>query len=162
MIGDSNNDITVTVKLSNPVPLNGRVMIQFPYWNPEATNTVFRLYPYLASPSSPSCLRASSQAPITTASSIPCTFDTSTQILTLSSLFRRPALSGDSFSFTVKQVKNPINTQPVTNIEVYTVDDDAVQSGQIDWAQVTMQASTPAAIVSSSVKPDLFTVQEKA
>lgn len=78
MIGDSNNDITIALKLSNPVPLNGRVMIQFPYWNPEAANTVFRLYPYLTTPSSPTCLRASSVAPITTSSNIQCSFDSST------------------------------------------------------------------------------------
>jgi hypothetical protein len=81
--------------------------------------------------------------------------------LTLRNLFAKALQIGDTFTFLVKGVKNPINTQAVTNIQFYTVD-DTDSFGQIDWTQVQLQANNPALITTSAVKLDVYTVQEKA
>ena len=92
-------------------------------------------------------------------SSISCTFDTVNQILTLSNCFTSFVPSGTEISFIIKNVRNPVSTQPVSDIQVYTVDDTTKQ-GTIDWAQGTLSVSVYGKITTSAVKPDSTLVQE--
>lgn len=82
-VGDFNNDITVRVRLQNPVPVDGLIKIAFPYWNPGAKGTIYNQYSYLVNQGSVQCLSIS-DAPLKQGS-IPCTFDKPSQTLTLKS-----------------------------------------------------------------------------
>jgi hypothetical protein len=73
-------------------------------------------------------------------SSFTCTFDTVNQILTLSNCFTTFVPAGTEISFIIKNVRNPVSTQPVTDIQVFTIDDTA-KRGVIDWAQGTLSVS---------------------
>lgn len=99
-----------------------------------------------------------SGTPLKGGSSLPCTFDSSTQTLTLSNIFSQQVAPGSDISFIIRGVKNPVSTKPVTNIEVYTVDSSTKQ-GTIDWAAGTLTASTAGRIVTTNVKPDSTLVQ---
>lgn len=67
--------------------------------------------------------------------------------------------SGTEISFIIKNVRNPVSTQPVTDIQVYTID-DTTKNGVIDWAQGTLSVSVYGKITTSAVKPDSTLVQE--
>ena len=67
--------------------------------------------------------------------------------------------AGTEFSFIIKNVRNPVSTSPVTNIQVYTTD-DTIKRGTIDWAQGSLSVSTFGKIVTSAVKPESTLVQE--
>ena len=91
--------------------------------------------------------------------SLSCSFDTATQTLTVSNAFSAPVTSGTQLSFTIRDVRNPVSAIPVTNIEVFTVD-DTIKEGTIDWGQGTLTATTPARIVTSVIRPDSTLVQD--
>ena len=52
-----------------------------------------------------------------------------------------------------------MSTQPVTDIQVYTID-DTTKNGVIDWAKGTLSVSIYGKITTSAVKPDSTLVQE--
>ena len=52
-----------------------------------------------------------------------------------------------------------MSTQPVTDIQVYTID-DSTKNGVIDWAKGTLSVSIYGKITTSAVKPDSTLVQE--
>ena len=137
VVGENNADFTVTVRTSNPVPQNGRLAVDFPFWNPEAQGTIFRLYSYLQTPTSVQCVPRSTNI---LKSSFTCTFDAVNQILTLSNCFTTFVPAGTEISFIIKNMRNPVSTQPVTDIQVFTID-DTTKRGVIDWAQGTLSVS---------------------
>ena len=92
-------------------------------------------------------------------SSLTCTFDQTTQTLTVSNAFSTVVQPSTQLSFLIKNVRNPISAIPVGNIEVFTVD-DTTKEGLIDWAKGTLTVTTPARIVTSSVKPDSTLIQD--
>lgn len=76
---------------------------------------------------------AKSSGPMRQGSQIPCAFDSGTNTVTLSNVFTSVVAGDTELVFLIKQVKNPVSTQGVTDIQVYTVDDTAKQ-GIIDWS----------------------------
>lgn len=92
-------------------------------------------------------------------SSITCTFDSSTQTLTVSNLFSSAVTSGTEISFTIKQVRNPVSTTPVSNIQIQTIDDTS-KEGVIDGADGTLSVTNPGKITTSLVKPDSSLIQD--
>ena len=91
--------------------------------------------------------------------SLTCTFDSTTRTLTVRNAFSASVPAGTQLSFMIKDVRNPVSAIPVTNIEVFTVD-DSTKEGVIDWASGTLTVTTPARIVTSAVKPDSTLVQD--
>ena len=90
--------------------------------------------------------------------SLTCTFE-ATQTLTVSNAFSTVVQPGTQLSILIKNVRNPISAIPVGNIEVFTVD-DTTKEGLIDWGKGSLTATTPARIVTSSVKPDSTLIQD--
>jgi hypothetical protein len=91
--------------------------------------------------------------------SLICTFDQASQTLTVSNAFSTVVQPGTQLSFSIKSVRNPISAIPVGNIEVFTVD-DTIKEGLIDWAKGSLTVTTPARIVTSSVKADSTLIQD--
>eukprot|EP00347_Sterkiella_histriomuscorum_P022324 403330882 len=155
-VGDTGQELTVNFKTKNVIPINGKIFVKFPYWNPDAQNTQYTLQSYLQLTTS----TAQCEGLVNIAFNPTCNFDTSTQTLTLSNgFFGQSIPAGTSMSFKIKNFRNPIITQQISGFVVSTGDSSSL-NGLIDQAALTLQMSTVGQIGASNVKINLSTVQE--
>ena len=129
-VGETGADIFFSIDVPHSVPGNGSITIYFPLQPVSNIHTV----------DSPVC----NQSGGTLSGSLSCTYDTGTQLLTLSSL--SGSLVTGELNWTVSGIINPISTATVSGLEIKTLTDDG---GEIDTG--TGSWSVPdAAIISSA------------
>jgi hypothetical protein len=135
-ISTVNFNITATHK----VTAGGSIRVLLPKWNPNAAS-IDRL----------SMIQGSFNCGVleNVDSTITCTFDTTTDILTVSNAFDSADVSaGTTIRFSCFGIRNPISTAIKTGFTITTL---SVDGGNVDSATSTYQVSSAASIVSGTV-----------
>lgn len=109
------NAWTFAIKTSLTIPESGKIVVTFPYWNAHLPGSSGYLKSFIQDP--PLCTGIPSNVYLGTSDSITCTFDMSTNKLSLSITSDIPA---SNLSFKVQPIVNPPSTQQVSGFIIST------------------------------------------
>ena len=139
VVGATGQKLVVSMTPGNPIPADGQLQVEFPYWDYQSTTQMIAA-------DTPSCAGVVSLNALLT-----CSFVSSSRTLTVSGLSANEIST--IFSFSVDNFLNPVTTAAFSGFTLRTLD---ASGNQIDsGSSASLTVTTPATLTNAAISQSI-------